>query len=36
MKLFIDKDLGYKPENIKLAGEFILFCADSLPIEGEF
>ena len=36
MKLFIDKGLGYKPENIKLAGEFILFCADNLPIEGEF
>ena len=36
MKLFIDKDLNYKPENIRLAGEFILFCADNLPLEGEF
>ena len=36
MKLHIDKDLNYNPEQMKLAGEFILFCADSLPIEGDF
>ena len=36
MKLRIDEELGYSPEQMKLAGEFILFCADSLPIEGNF
>ncbi len=36
MKLFVDRDLGYTPEKLRLASEFILFCADSLPIEGEF
>jgi len=36
MKLKVDHDLHYTPEQLKLAGEFILFCADSLPIEGEF
>lgn len=36
MKMYIDEDLKYTPEQIKLAGEFILFCADSLPIEGQF
>ena len=36
MKLHVDEDLGYNPEQMKLAGEFILFCADSLPIEGDF
>ena len=36
MKLHVDNDLHYTPEQLKLAGEFILFCADSLPIEGDF
>ena len=36
MRLHVDTDLHYNPEQMKLAGEFILFCADSLPIEGEF
>ena len=36
MKLHVDEDLKYSPEQMKLAGEFILFCADSLPIEGDF
>lgn len=36
MKLFIDKSLGYTPEQIRLAGEFIVFCADNLPIEGDY
>jgi hypothetical protein len=36
MKLYVDEGLSYNPEQIKLAGEFILFCADSLPIEGDF
>lgn len=36
MKLYVDEGLNYNPEQMKLAGEFILFCADSLPIEGDF
>tara|TARA_E500000318_G_C3415846_1_gene155384 strand:- start:66 stop:479 length:414 start_codon:yes stop_codon:yes gene_type:complete len=36
MKLYVDEGLNYNPEQMKLAGEFILFCADSLPIEGNF
>ncbi len=36
MKLYVDKGLHYNPEQMKLAGEFILFCSDSLPIEGDF
>ena len=36
MKVIIEKSLGYTPEKIKLIGEFILFCAHNLPIEGEF
>ena len=36
MKLYVDEGLHYSPEQMRLAGEFIIFCADSLPIEGEF
>ena len=36
MKLYISKNLGMNPEKIKLAGEFTLFCAENLPIEGDF
>ena len=36
MNLYVDRDLHYGPEQLRLAGEFILFCADSLPIEGDF
>ena len=36
MKIYIDKDLNYTPEKIRLMGEFILFCADNLPIRGLF
>lgn len=36
MKLKIDADLNFNQNNIRLAGEFILFCADNLPIEGDF
>ena len=36
MKLHIDKSLGLTPEKARLAGEFCLFCAEKLPIEGEF
>ena len=36
MKLYISKSLGLTPEKIRLAGEFTLFCAEHLPIEGKF
>ena len=36
MKLNVDTDLHYNPEQMRLAGEFILFCANHLPIEGDF
>jgi hypothetical protein len=36
MKLYIDESLGLSPEKIRLSGEFCLFCANNLPIEGEF
>ena len=36
MKLHVDKSLGLTPEKIGLIGEFCLFCAEKLPIEGEF
>ena len=36
MKLYVSKNLGYTPEQSKLAGEFTLFCAEHLPIEGKF
>ncbi len=36
MKLYVDKALGLTPEKVRLAGEFTLFCADSLPIEADF
>ena len=36
MKLYVGKNLGMPPEKIRLAGEFTLFCAENLPIEGEF
>ena len=36
MKLYVDKALGLTPEKVRLAGEFTLFCADSLPIENDF
>jgi hypothetical protein len=36
MRLIIDKELGYTPEKMKLAGEFILFCSECLSIEGNF
>ena len=36
MKLYIDKSLGMKKEKTKLASEFIIFCAENLPIEGDF
>ncbi len=36
MKLHIDKSLNMSPEKSQLAGEFCLFCAEELPIEGDF
>ena len=36
MKLYIDEQLNLPPNKIKLAGEFCLFCARELPIEGDF
>ena len=36
MKLHVSKDLGFSPEKIKKAAEFCLFCAEKLPIEGDF
>jgi len=36
MKIYVSKDLGYDKNKISLAGQFILFCAENLPIEGDF
>ena len=36
MKVYIGKNLGFTPEKSRLAGEFTLFCAEHLPIEGDF
>tara|TARA_B100000424_G_scaffold271080_1_gene272410 strand:- start:1477 stop:1893 length:417 start_codon:yes stop_codon:yes gene_type:complete len=36
MKMYVDDGLNFSPEQMRLAGEFIIFCADSLPIEGDF
>ena len=36
MKLFIDKKLNYSSDKKNLASEFIVFCAQMLPIEGDF
>lgn len=36
MKIYVSKDLDYDKNKINLAGQFILFCAENLPIEGDF
>ena len=36
MKLFLDKKLNINPIKSRIIAEFCLFCADKLPIEGEF
>ena len=36
MKLLIDKKLNYKKEKKDLTSEFIIFCAEQLPIEESF
>ena len=35
-KLFIDSEIELTPEKIFLMGDFINFCADKLPINGNF
>jgi len=35
-KLFIEREIDLIPEKIFLAGDFINFCADELPINGNF
>ena len=36
MKAYISKNLEYDKKKIKYACDFILFCAEKLPIEGEY
>ena len=36
MKLYVDKNLNIDPDKIKLIGEFCIFCAEKLPIVGNF
>jgi hypothetical protein len=36
MKVLIDKNLQYRPDQIKLASNFVMFCAENLPIENDF
>jgi hypothetical protein len=36
MKLYLDKKLNLDEQKGRLVAEFCLFCADQLPIEGDF
>jgi len=36
MKLYIDKNLNINPEKIDIMSQFCAFCAEHLPIQGEF
>ena len=36
MKLYIDKNLGISEDKSRLMADFCLFCANNLPIEGNF
>ena len=36
MKLFIDDQLEIPPRKTQLIAEFCVFCAEKLPIEGDF
>jgi len=36
MKLYLDKNLSLDENKGRLIAEFCLFCADHLPIEGDF
>tara|TARA_Y100000593_G_scaffold85021_1_gene161409 strand:- start:366 stop:797 length:432 start_codon:yes stop_codon:yes gene_type:complete len=35
-KLYFDNSVNITPENFSLAGDFINFCADNLPVVGDF
>jgi hypothetical protein len=36
MKLFLDTNLNINSKKTRILAEFCIFCADYLPIEGEF
>ena len=36
MKLYVSKNLGLNQKKIKTIGEFVIFCAEHLPIEDDF
>ena len=36
MKLYVDKNLNITPDKVNIISEFCAFCADNLPINGEF
>jgi hypothetical protein len=36
MKLYVDNNLNFDPNKVVLIGEFCAFCADNLPIIGNF
>lgn len=36
MKLYVDKELGITPDRTRILAEFCIFCADHLPITGDF
>ena len=36
MKLYVDKNLNLDENKIKLMSEFCIFCAENLPIHGNF
>jgi hypothetical protein len=36
MKVYVSKELGLNNEKQALMGRFVIFCADNLPIEGDF
>jgi hypothetical protein len=36
MKLYVDKNLNLDPSKVSLIGQFCSFCAENLPIQGNF
>ncbi len=36
MKILVDKTLGIEEDKCRLIGQFCVYCADMLPIEGDF
>lgn len=36
MKLYVDKNLNITPDKVNIISEFCAFCADNLPIKGQF